>query len=178
MKSNTTKMKARANPIRLPACPVFLTVNGQDITAKLKESIRFHINGTNMRNHLQSTRVGWSDLVWDSRDFCGLSGALSSTPIMYQMRVSESIHVWLNTGHQHQKMESHAKSSCPVCSMDDETQKHILKFKGQKLQVAQFNALIKLRSAIVTKHGRQLCHMDGSALSYACHDGGFKDDTS
>jgi hypothetical protein len=92
MKSNTTKMIARANPLRLPACPVFITVNGQDITAKYKESIRFHINGTSMRKHLQTTRLGWNDMVWESIEFIGLSGALLSTPILYQTKVSKSIH--------------------------------------------------------------------------------------
>ena len=50
-------------------------------------------------------------------------------------------------------MEPDANSRCPVCGFDDETQEHILQCTGGKMQVARFNALIKLRSSIVTKHG-------------------------
>jgi hypothetical protein len=56
-----------SQPAGFPSANVCLLINSQSITAQYLASIRFHINGTKHRAHLQQTQPAWkSDRVWDS----------------------------------------------------------------------------------------------------------------
>jgi hypothetical protein len=156
MMSKEVPWISHANPSPFPSCPVTLRVNGQVITAQSKAILRFHINGTRLRQHLQKSRKGWNDQVWSTIDFSGLGGALLSEPVIHRLKMSKLLHGWLNTGHQRKKMEPSANSKCPVCTQEDETQQHILQCPGSSMKVTRFNGLIKLRSHIVTKHGSSI----------------------
>ena len=45
-----------------------ISINGSRLSSQYDESIRFHINGYHLRQHLQS-KQGWSDASWDAVDF-------------------------------------------------------------------------------------------------------------
>ena len=104
------------NPLFFPSCRVSLLVNGQRITAKYDDAIRFHINGTSHRQYLQKTKPAWhDDSVWNSIDFEALGLAFTSLTATTRTNISKLLHGWMNTGVQRAKFDKHSSSSCPRC---------------------------------------------------------------
>ena len=149
----TKKCPSRANPMFFPASEVSLIINGQRNTAYPRESMRFHINGTRMRQYLQKARPHWQDKVWNSIDIQGLGLAYKTLQHNRRFRICKSIHGWLPTGHQRHKHDLKSLDSCPCCSSTDETQEHILVCRAPRMRAARYRAMVKLRSNIVTKKG-------------------------
>jgi hypothetical protein len=94
MKRKSTTLISCHNPYRLKACPMHLTINGQDTTAHAKEALRFHINGTALRKYLQKKHIHWTDRVWETIDLLGFRGAVLSTSTSYQLKLRKLIHGW------------------------------------------------------------------------------------
>ena len=73
--------RPHTNPLFFPTTRVSLTVNGQRVTANPSEAIRFHINGTNHRRYLQTTKPGWhNNKVWELHSTRGNWSSLQTTP--------------------------------------------------------------------------------------------------
>jgi hypothetical protein len=60
---------------------------------------------------------------------------------------------WMNTGHQRAKIDNEAKSHCPHCLQENETQEHVITCSNGRVKACRYNALVTLRSAITTKGG-------------------------
>ena len=142
----------RSNPEKFPACPVYVVVNGQRATAYVKDTIRYHINGTQMRKYLQKQR-GWTDREWRSIDFYSIGAAYNNTAIRNRFQISKLMHGWLNTGQQRGKIEKGASTKCPSCGEINETQEHILRCRCGSINGVRYNALVKLRAHISTTKG-------------------------
>jgi hypothetical protein len=91
-------------PSFFSSAKVSLLINAQRITSQYSESIRFHINGTKHREHLQKTLVNWnSDSVWNNIDMQGLGLSFKTLNTPSRHFTSKMLHGWLNTGHQRAK---------------------------------------------------------------------------
>ncbi len=137
-----------------PSTWVSLTVNGQRVTANPSAAIWFHINGTNHRHYLQTTKPGWhNDTVWNSIALEGIGQAFKLIPLPKRKNVSKILHVWLNTGKQRQKLQKELQSQCPRCQARNEDQDHILQCKDRRATKIRYNALVLLHSSVTTKSG-------------------------
>jgi hypothetical protein len=153
----TTRNKPITNSHYFSTCRVSLLVNGKRVTAKYAASIRFHINGTNHRRFLQGTKPGWhSDSVWNYIDFESLGGAFLTLTSTARTNICKLVHGWMNTGHQRVKLNTNADSSCPRCGEASENQDHALRCPAASTQSIRYNALVLLRSSIVTKCGSSI----------------------
>jgi hypothetical protein len=149
----TTRYRPKANPFFFPSCRISLTVNGQRVTAFPQEAIRFHINGTRLRQHYQKTNRHWEDSVWKTIDITGLGSALKSTAIPKRFQICKMMHGWFNTGQQRTKIDPLALGTCPCCGDPCETFEHILMCRDPRMRATRYNEMILLRSTIVTKLG-------------------------
>ena len=130
----------RSQPAFFSSANVCLSINTQRITSQYSESIRFHINGTKHRAHLQKTRPNWkSDAVWNNLDMQGLGISFKSLDTPLQHFTTKMLHGWLNTGHQREKLTK--DSLCPCCQAPDETFEHILRCKSEASETARKAAL-------------------------------------
>jgi hypothetical protein len=137
-----------SQPAFFPTANVCLLINSHRITAQYSASIRFHINGTKHRAHLQTTRPAWqSDTVWENIDMQGLGLAFKSLDTPSRHFTSKMLHGWLNTGHQREKITKDPLSSlCPCCQHPDETFEHILQCTAPSAGKARVSAQTKLSS--------------------------------
>ena len=173
-----------SQPAFFPTANVCLLINSHRITAQYSASIRFHINGTKHRAHLQRTRPAWrSDKVWENIDMQGLGLAFKSLDTPSRHFTSKMLHGWLNTGHQREKITKDPSSSlCPCCKLPDETFEHILRCKAPSAEKARVSAQTKL-SSLSKKLGsttwkvlhQALCNWlkHGNKMTHPCLDGYF-----
>ena len=66
------RFKLCNNSLFFPSSQVSLLVNGQKVTTHFQDAIRFHINGTSLQKHLQTSRGHWINNVCNTIDFQGL----------------------------------------------------------------------------------------------------------
>ena len=92
-------------PLFFQASGISLIVNGQQITSCPKEAMHFHINGTRLRQHLQSTQLMWVDNVWNTINFAGLGLAYKSLPVSKRLQINKLLHGWLPTGHKRNQVD-------------------------------------------------------------------------
>ncbi len=145
--------RPKNNPLFFPTSRICLVVNGQRITARFADSIRFHINGTKHRRYLQNLNPTWTDTIWNSIDMEGFGIAFNSLCLQERRKTSKMLHGWWNTGHQRKKISPQADSQCASCGYLDETQEHILKCSQGVMRSTRYKALMKMRSNIVTTRG-------------------------
>jgi hypothetical protein len=144
---------SQANPLFFPASKVSLIVNGQRVTAQAKETLRFHITGTKMREFLQTKHPSWKDTTWNAIDFEGFGMALKQLDLIQQFRVIKYATGWWNTGTKRKQMEPNAKSECPSCGRTTENQAHVLRCREGRSRSVRYKAVQKLRATIVTTKG-------------------------
>jgi hypothetical protein len=170
-----------SQPAFFPTSNVSLLVNSQRLTAQYTSTIRFHINGTKHRAHLQNTRPGWkSNQVWNNVDMQSLGLAFKSLNTPSRHFTSKMIHGWLNTGHQRQKITKDPLSSlCPCCHAADETFEHVLQCKSPLAIQAREKAqkpLMNLAKKSYSIPGKVLYAAlsnwikDGDAMTHPCLD--------
>ncbi len=123
-------LKPRAQPMLFTSMAISLIVNGQRITGKYKDVMRFHIHGTRLRSFLQGSQKEWhNDTVWHSIDMESLGHAYKQLGTTKRHQASKMIYGWQNTGHQRAKITPNADTSCTLCRQTNETQEHILQCK-------------------------------------------------
>ena len=93
------------------------------------------------------------DSVWNSIDFEALGLAFTSLTSTTRTNISKLLHGWMNTGVQRAKFDKYSSSSCPRCGQAPEDQDHILRCHSPQATSARYNALVTLRSSVVTKCG-------------------------
>ncbi len=155
----STKMTSQKNPAFFLASAISLIINKQCNTAYPKETIWFHINGTQMLKHLQSSRSPWTDKVWNTIDFQGIGMAYQGLPVGRRLKICKAIRGWLPTGYKQNQLDTMALSTCPYCRDSIGTQEHILQCQDSRMQAVCYKPMILLRSTIVTRrevpqHGR------------------------
>jgi hypothetical protein len=146
------RQKSRSQAVFFSASKVSLKVNGLRTTSQYEESIRYHIHGTRLRKFLQTTRL-WDDVIWNMVDMESLGLAMGKLDVSRRISVSKMIYGWNNTGHQRKKITPDASSNCPRCGLEDETQEHVLQCNDRSAKAARYNAIVKLRSSVVTRVG-------------------------
>ncbi len=152
--ARSTTQRSRPNPLAFHATKVHLMVNGQRITGMYKEVMRFHIHGTRLRSFLQSSWQTWkSDAVWETVDMDGISRAFKQLPTTKRHNISKMLYGWMNMGHQRIKINTLAKSNCPHCHLENETQEHVITCLHGKAKAHRYNALNVLCSTITTTGG-------------------------
>jgi hypothetical protein len=70
-----------------------------------------------------------------------------------QRRACKTLYGWNNTGQQRKKLAPSASAACPICYCPEETQEHVFQCQAASAKVIRYNALVKLRSSVVTKSG-------------------------
>ncbi len=83
----------------------------------------------------------------------GISRAFKPLPTTKRQNVCKMLYGWTNTGHQRIEIDTQAKSNCPHCPQENETQEHVITCSNGKVKACRYNALIALRTAITTKGG-------------------------
>jgi hypothetical protein len=147
-----TSLRPRSNPLFFPASRISLIINGQRTTAQYNASIRYHINGTRLRQFLQLTR-GWADNTWNTIDFQGMGYAYKKQSPTGKRHATKLLYGWNNTGSQRIKIHPQADARCPRCQETPETQDHVFQCQDRRANVTRYNALVALRSHIATKVG-------------------------
>ncbi len=135
--------------------PITLVVNGQRVTAHIKDTIRYHINGTRMQAHMQKRNL-WSDKVWTTIEFYSFGKAYKSSDFPNKICISKIAHGWLNTGQQRKNINLGANDSCPSCGTANETQEQVLRCPHGNIMAKRYNCLTKLRAKITLTKGSLL----------------------
>ncbi len=74
-RAHNSRMAPKENPEFFPSSKVSLLVNGQRSTTYPQEAIRYHINGTRLRQHLRKSHTCWKIRVWNTINIAGLGTA-------------------------------------------------------------------------------------------------------
>jgi hypothetical protein len=93
---------------------VGISIDGATVTSHILHQIRLRIQGSKHRAYLQD-RHDWDNATWNRIDWKGLkSGFLSLGPLK-RIKMSKSMHGWLNTGRQKSMILPDANEShkCP-----------------------------------------------------------------
>ncbi len=142
-----TALPPRSNPLPYNTCLVRLLVNGPRVTAYIKETIRYHINGMRMRVYMQKRQL-WSDKVWSSIAFTVLVAHLKPLTFPHKFALpSKLTNGWLNTG---RRINTGSSNCCLSCGQVDKTQEHILRCNHRNIRAKRYNCMIQLRATIST----------------------------
>lgn len=117
---------------------VTVSINGVRFPSKIDEQIRYHINGSYLKQHLQN-RNRWNAKVWDLIDSTP-SADISAPCLSASKQVSHMkfVHNLQPLGYHKQKIHSHSLppeiTNCPCCHSSSETQLHMLQCTANPLR--------------------------------------------
>jgi ribonuclease HI len=142
-----------------------LSINGSRLSSQYDESIRFHINGYHLRQHLQR-KQGWSDNTWKEVDFYTFGQHFRRLRPQSQAKWMKIVHNQLPLGDR-RYLQSHVKDPllrlCPCCKILPETMSHFLTCNHN---VSWTASLQSLKTDICGKDGHPVCHILYSGLHH------------
>ena len=118
-----------------PEFQVSILINGIRYPSKIDQQLRYHINGSYLKNHLQR-RYRWNEKVWHLIDFTNFGRFFAKLSISKQVQHMKFVHSLEPIGEQKQRFASHSTSSeyasCPCCRTEIETQLHLLQCRSNR----------------------------------------------
>ena len=108
---------------------ISITINGMRLVSQVEESIRFHINGYQLRLYTQS-KYRWSNSTWNRIDVEVLGRFFRKLSPAKQAAQTKFIYDQWNTGkvrYQNAKVKDCTLKICPCCRESDETPTHVLR---------------------------------------------------
>lgn len=124
---------------------ISIVLNGTRLTSQIDECIRYHINGYQMRLHMQSKRH-WSNRTWDQVDF-DLFGKhyqrMSSPMQVFKTKLSHDQLPLGKTRLHRSAVHDHNISLCPCCGTHSEDVNHFLRCPSNNAITSGLHALLK-----------------------------------
>ena len=116
-----------------PEHKITISINGVRFPSKIDEQLRFHINGSYLKQHLQR-RYGWNEKLWYLIDFETFGRHFTTLPVHKQVQHMKFVHDIQPIGSHYAKFASsttdhmsvHDSTYCPCCRTEVETQTHML----------------------------------------------------
>ena len=124
--------KPTSNIPHFPEYKITLSINGVRFPSKIDQQIRFHINGSYLKQQLQQQHR-WNEKIWYLVDFEAFGRHFKKLPIHKQIQHMKFVHDIQPIGSHHAKLD-HAvdvtvvniQTQCPCCRTQLETQTHML----------------------------------------------------
>ena len=142
-----------------------ISINGSRLSSQYDESIRFHIHGYHLRQHLQS-KQGWSDATWNEVDFYTFGRHFRSLRPQRQAQWMKMVHNQLPLG-ERRYLQSPVKDPllrlCPCYKTLPETMSHFLTCNHN---VSFRESLQSLKTDLCGKDGHPVCHLLYSGLHH------------
>jgi len=113
---------------------VTISINGVRYTSKVDQQLRYHINGTYLKQYLQSQHR-WNDKIWHLIDFTSFGrhfGKLTGTKMIQHMKFVHNLQpIGSNLKKRVRPIHGDLDNAflCPCCRMEVETQPHMLQCK-------------------------------------------------
>lgn len=127
-----------------PEFKVSILINGVRYPSKIDQQLRYHINGSYLKNHLQH-QYRWNEKVWHMIDFSNFGRFFEKLPVSQQIQHMKFVHNIQPIGEHKQRLTKHSTTQdhirCPCCHIAKETQLHLLQCrlnKGRKPALAKF----------------------------------------
>jgi hypothetical protein len=126
--------KPTPNIPHFPEHKITISINGIRYPSKIDQQIRFHINGSYLKNHLQK-RHRWNEKLWYSLDFDAFGRHFKKLDVHKQIQHMKFVHDIQPIGVNNAKLmyandatpkNTTSVSQCPCCCQALETQVHML----------------------------------------------------
>jgi hypothetical protein len=107
---------------------ISLTINGLRYPGNLEANLRWHINGSYLKQYLQN-RKGWNEEVWNNMDLHNFGSHFKTLSTAHQVHQSKFIYDLLSLGTQKAKISPIQPNSlhlCPCCCTHTENSFHLL----------------------------------------------------
>jgi Reverse transcriptase (RNA-dependent DNA polymerase) len=139
-------MRPTAKLIHLKEYLVTVAINGDIYPTRIDEQIRYHINGSYMKEYLKD-KHGWSESTWGKIDINAFGRHFKSLTGTRRVQHMKFVHNLQPIGANQTKIQSaqdeEAKKSdkCPCCLNQVETQFHLLQCKSNPAREKAIKAL-------------------------------------
>ena len=132
---------------------VTIAVNGEIYPTRIDEQIRYHINGSYLKEQLKR-KHGWSECTWGTIDITAFGRHFKSLAGAKQVQHMKFVHdlqpIGVNMAKIQGNPDNTAVRQCPCCHEQDETQLHLLQCRRNP---ARAKAIQSLKSAIKKSEG-------------------------
>ena len=106
-----------------------VSINGVRFPSKLDKQLRYHINGSYLKKHMQYCHR-WNEKVWNLIDFDSFGKHYENLSGRKKVQHMKLVHDLQPLGYQKQQMDKetlpHTLTQCPCCRQALETQLHML----------------------------------------------------
>ena len=137
--------KPQRHTEHIPSTRVSITISKTRYYGNFDTSIRYHINGSYLRLHLQH-RNHWSDNTWNLIDMHSLGRLLKRIPLAHRPAHLKLLHDQLPLGHSKYKCATVKDKNlrlCPCCTTHEEDNTHLLTCANNPAHKDAKTALIK-----------------------------------
>jgi hypothetical protein len=122
---------------------VTIAINGTIYPTRIDEQIRYHINGSYLKEFLKS-QYSWSESTWNKIDFQAFGRHFKSLPGAKRTQHMKFVHDLQPLGANLRKIYRSTNediSKCPCCRQHDETQLHLLQCQSNPARVKAITAM-------------------------------------
>ncbi len=130
----SNKSQTRPKLAHCPLTKVSISINGTRHPGKVEETIRFHVNGSPLRNYICESNK-WSQEIASKVDWYNFGLRFRKLPPAAQISQMKFIHDIQPLGHNRVRRTTIADpklSLCPCCKTANETQLHMLTCPSQR----------------------------------------------
>jgi hypothetical protein len=138
------RAKPRRVTAHIPSMQMSISILTTRFYYKLDEHIRYHVNGSNLCNYIQ-TRHNWSDKVWDMIDMNAFGRNFKAIPLKYQPAHLKFIHNQLSLGdrqYQRSTVKDDLLKLCPTCKSQDKNIHHFLHCTQNPTRETSINTML------------------------------------